>query len=175
MPNTLLFTGNAGPGIASAAAATALHSAERGRRTLLISLGHAHSLGALLGAALAGDPREVAPRFDALAIDALAELAAAWERAGTQRPAPLAQIAGDELPLLPGLEISFGLLRLREFAPHYQVVVVDAGPHDLLLRALALPDGLRWAVRLLLGLDRGPGHSPESIGRALLPTSFIPS
>ena len=123
MPNTLLFTGNAGPGIASAAAATALHSAKHGRRTLLISVGHAHSLGALLGTALAGDPREVAPRFDALAIDALAELAAAWERAGTQRPAPLAQIAGDELPLLPGLEISFGLLRLREFAPHYEVVV----------------------------------------------------
>src|SRR5262249_11736247 len=69
----------------------------------------------------------------------------------------------------------FGLMRLRDLAPHYDLVVLDAGPHDLLLRALALPDGLRWTVRQLFGLDRGPGRSAASVARAALPTSLIPS
>jgi arsenite-transporting ATPase len=170
----LVFTGNAGPGIATAAAATAVRAAAQGSRTLLMSLGPAAGMSALLGVPVAGEPTEIAARLDALAIDALADLAAAWERARKMIPAQLDQIAGDELPLLPGLEMSFGLLRLHDLASRYQVVVLDTGSHDLLLRALALPDGLRWTVRQLFGLDRGPGRSPASVARAILPTSFIP-
>jgi arsenite-transporting ATPase len=175
MTTTLVFTGNAGPGIAIAAAATALHAADAGRTTLLLGLGTAHSLDGLLGAQLGGEPQEIAARLHALALDAPAELAAIWEQSRARMPAQLAQVAGDELPLPPGLEMFFGLLRLRDLAPRYDLVIVEAGPHDMLLRALALPDGLRWGVRLLFGLDRGPGRSPASIGRALLPTTFIPT
>jgi anion-transporting ArsA/GET3 family ATPase len=176
MADIIVFTGSAGPGIAAAAAASALRAAADGRRALLISAEPAPSLGALLGASLGPTPTEVAPRCDALAIDGLAELAALWERGRSHLPAgSAAPVAGDELPLLPGLELAFGLLRLRELAPRYDVVLLDAGPHDPLLRALAAPDGLRWAVRLLLGLDRGAGRSSASLGRALLPTTFIPS
>ena len=84
-------------------------------------------------------------------------------------------IAGDELPLPPGIEMLFGMLRLGELAARYDLVVLDGGAHDLLLRMLAIPDGLRWIIRLLLGLDRGPGRSSASVGRALLPTSFMPT
>jgi anion-transporting ArsA/GET3 family ATPase len=174
MTTTLIFTGNAGPGIAIAAAASALRAADAGRRTLLLGLGHAHSLGALLDAPIAAQPQQLAPNLDALAIDAPAELAAFWERGRAQAPDQIAQIAGDELPLPPGLELFFGLLRLHELAPTYDLAIVEAGPHDILLRALALPDGLRWAVRLLFGLDRGPGRSPASIARSVVPTSFMP-
>ena len=176
MPTIVVFTGSAGPGIATAAAASALHSAALGQRTLLISLGTAASLAALIGASVGSAiPSEIAPGCDALALDGLAELAAAWERNLRQLPALVADIAGDELPLLPGLEMVFGLLRLRDLAPRYESVILEAGPYDMLLRALAAPDGLRWAVRLLFGLDRGPGRSSASLGRALLPTSFIPA
>jgi anion-transporting ArsA/GET3 family ATPase len=175
MTTTLLFTGSPGSGIALAAAATALHAAGAGRRALLIGLGAAAGLSALLEAELTGEPRTIAPGLDALAIDAPAELAAAWERSRDQAPGPLARVAGDELPLPPGLELLFGLLRLRELAPRYDMALIDAGPHDALLRALALPDGLRWAMRLLFGLDRGPGRSPASVARAVMPTSFMPS
>jgi anion-transporting ArsA/GET3 family ATPase len=175
MTTTLLFTGSAGPGIALAAAATALRAADTGRRALLIGLGPAESLGALLEAELTGEPRTIVPYLDALAIDAPADLAAAWERSRDQAPGQLVRVAGDELPLPPGLELFFGLLRLRELAPRYDLAVVEAGPHDTLLRALALPDGLRWAVRLLFGLDRGPGRSPASVGRAVVPTALMPA
>jgi anion-transporting ArsA/GET3 family ATPase len=174
MTHILVYTGNAGPGIAIAAAATALRTAERGHHTLLFSLDSAHSLGALLGVPMSSAPSEIAPQLDALALDALADLAATWDKSRASMPAQLAQVSGDELPLLPGLEAFFGLLRLRDLAPRYDRVVVDAGPHDLLLRALALPDSLRWGVRLLFGLDRGPGRSSASVARAILPTTFMP-
>ena len=175
MPTITIFTGSPGPGVATAAAATALHMASQSQRTLLLSTGEARGLAALLGAQVGHAPAEIAPGLDALALDGLAELAAAWERGRSRMPAGLAQLAGDELPPLPGLELAFGLLRLRELAPRYDAVVLDAGPHEPLLRALAAPDGLRWGVRLLFGLDRGPGRSSASLGRALLPTSFLPS
>jgi anion-transporting ArsA/GET3 family ATPase len=174
MTPILVFTGSAGPGIAIAAAATAIRAAQQGRKTLLLSFGPAHSLAALLGAEVRNTPTMIAPGLDALAGDTPADLAAAWERGRARLPPQLAQIAGDELPLLPGLELPFGLLRLSELAARYELVALDAGPHDALLRALALPDGLRWIVRLLLGLDRGPGSSGASVARALLPTSFLP-
>lgn len=172
---TLIFTGNAGPGIAQAAAAAALRSAEAGRRTLLISFGTPQSLGALLGAPLGAAPTAVAPDLDALALDPLAALGAAWDRNRAHLPEALARVPADELPLLPGSESFFGLAQLGEQAARYQQVVLDAGPHEALLRTLATPDSLRWTVRLLLGLDRGAGRSPASAGRALLPTAFIPA
>jgi arsenite-transporting ATPase len=175
MTNILIFTGSAGPSSATAAAATALHAAGQGHRTLLFSLAPGASLSALLGSAVGAVPTAIAPQLDALALDAPAALAKAWERGRARLPAPLSQIAGDELPLLPGLELLFGLMQLHELAARYQLVALDAGPHDLLLRALALPDGLRWTVRHLFGLDRGPGRSSASVARAALPTSFIPS
>jgi arsenite/tail-anchored protein-transporting ATPase len=175
MTAILLFTGSAGPASATAAAATALHAASQGRKTLLLSLAPATSLSALLGVAVGSAPAQIMPQLDALALDAPAELKTVWEQRRARLPAPLGQIAGDELPLLPGLELLFGLMRLHELAPRYQLVALDAGPHDLLLRALALPDGLRWTVRHLFGLDRGPGRSSASVARAALPTSFIPS
>jgi anion-transporting ArsA/GET3 family ATPase len=175
MTNILIFTGSAGPGIATAAAAAAVRAASQGRRALLFSLTPANSLSALLGLAVGAAPAPIAPGLDALALDAPAALATAWDQGRARLPAPLSQIAGDELPLLPGLELLFGLMRLSELAPRYDLVALDAGAHDLLLRALALPDGLRWMVRNLFGLDRGPGRSAASVARAALPTSFIPS
>jgi anion-transporting ArsA/GET3 family ATPase len=44
-----------------------------------------------------------------------------------------------------------------------------------MLRVLSLPDSFRWLVRLLFGLDRGPGQSNASLNRALLPTSLLPA
>jgi anion-transporting ArsA/GET3 family ATPase len=175
MTTIQIFTGSAGPASTTAAAAIAAHAASQGRKALLFSLVPASNLGALLGSTVGSTPTQIAPQLDALALDGPAELASAWQQGRAHLPAPLSQIAGDELPLPPGLELLFGLMRLHELAPSYQLVALDAGPHDLLLRALALPDGLRWTVRHLFGLDRGAGRSPASVARAALPTSFFPS
>src|SRR5688500_3209660 len=102
---TLIFTGNAGPGIAIAAAAAALRAADMGHRALLLGFGPTHSLGALLDTALGAAPQQIAPCLDALALDAPGELSAAWEAGRARLPAQLVQIAGDELPIPPGIEM----------------------------------------------------------------------
>lgn len=172
---TMVFTGNPGAGVALAAAATALRLADGGRHTLLLSLNPPAALSALLDMAVTGEPAEVAPGLDALALDAPAQLSAYWDAGRAKLPPQLASLAGDELPLLMGMGVLFGLARLRELAPHYEQVVVDAGPHDQLVQVLNMPDAGRWGVRLMVGLDRGPGKSSASVARALLPTTFLPS
>lgn len=174
MPRTLIITGNAAPGTTVVAAAAAHHSAATDQRTLLLSFATAASLAAVLGSAVDREPRAVAPGLEACALDPLHELERHWERERTQLPGQLAALAGDELPTLAGTDVLLGMLRVQELAPHYDAVLVDAGAHEPLIHALALPDGLRWGVRLLFGLDRGPGRSVDSLARAVLPATLLP-
>jgi anion-transporting ArsA/GET3 family ATPase len=175
MPKTLIFTGNPGPGVAIAATAAALGMAASGQRTLLLTLSSSVGLGALLGIELGAQPTLAAPNLEVFAPDPATELAEAWSRNAAQLPAGLARMAADELPILPGFGALFGLLRLVALSPKYERIVVDAGPHDALLLALGLPDSARWLIRLLLGLDRGPGQNRTSVINGLLPSDFLPS
>lgn len=166
---TLIFTGP--PNIAAAAAAsTAAAAAASGIQTLLASAGPSHPLAAFTGAAPGPEPITVAPELDVWLLDPLAEISVQWSSV----PALRGRVAGDELPILPGTDLLLTVSRLRSFAPRYQLACVDAGPPDALLRALSGPDSFRWFVRLLLGLDRGPGRSSSSVARALIPTAILP-
>lgn len=168
--HTLIFTGPAGV-TSRAAAATAAIAAARGTATLLASVGPSHPLTTITGGAGRDEPHPLAPYLDAWLLDPLTNIASAWSALAG---ANAAQLSGDELPLLPGADLFLAVMRLRELAPRYKLVCVDAGPPDGLLRALAVPDSVRWGVRLLLGLDRGPGRSSASVARAIVPTGLIP-
>jgi anion-transporting ArsA/GET3 family ATPase len=165
----LIFTGPAGT-TAATAAATAAAAAAGGARTLLASVGPSHPTAALTGAAPGPEPHSVAPNLDAWLLDPLADMSAIWGAL----PNVAGQVAGDELPVIPGSDLFLAVSRLRAFAPRYDLACVDAGPPDALLRALGVPDTFRWMVRLLLGLDRGPGRSPASVARAVVPVGLIP-
>ncbi len=172
---TLIFTGNGGAGIALAAAATASLIAQSGQRTLLVSIGPSHSLGTLFNLPFADTPRQVAPNLDAWTIDVLSEMGNYWNAARGNLSGPGAQISGDELPLLPGADLFVGIASIRQQSANgYAALVIDAGPHDGLLRALAVPDSFRWFLRVMFGLDRGPGRSSASLGRAVVPSALIP-
>src|SRR5258706_14300102 len=86
MTAILIFTGSAGPSIATAAAATAIHAASQGCKTLLFSLAPTAGLSALLGSAVGAVPTPVAPQLDALALDAPTELATAWGQGRARLP-----------------------------------------------------------------------------------------
>ena len=175
MTRTLLFTGNGGLGSALAAAATAAATAAAGRRTLLVSVGPSHSLGALLGLRLSDQPQPVGPNLTAWNLDASAEMASFYQQLRGTSPTGGSQLSPDEFPLLPGIDLLTGLARIsQERAGDYDLIAIDAGPHDGLLRALAVPDSFRWGVRLIFGLDRGPGQSAASLGRAVLPLALMP-
>lgn len=172
----IICTGNAGLGIPFAAAATASVAATSGQHTLLLSVGPSHSISSVLQVPVAKTPQSIAPRLDVWALDTLGHLGAFWEQARARVPAGLnVSISEDELPLVPGLDLMLALEQVqRQSAAQYDLIVIDAGPHDILLRTLTIPDSFRWGMRLLFGLDRGPGRSTGSIGRALVPTALLP-
>jgi anion-transporting ArsA/GET3 family ATPase len=146
----------------------------QGRRVLLTSLGPNHGLGAALGLPLNHEPQQVLPGLDACSLDSPALVRSLWERLRGRISGPLAQLSPDEIPLLPGADTLLGAARILALAQNYDVVVVDAGPADGLLRSLCVPDGFRWGLRLGLGLDRDPGRSPQSQQRSLIPSALLP-
>jgi arsenite/tail-anchored protein-transporting ATPase len=84
-------------------------------------------------------------------------------------------IGPEELPSFPGMDAIGGLLvaeKARQLG-RFDLVVLDGPPHDGLIRALSLPDVLRWLLRLVFGLDRGPGRSRSSQEGALIPATLI--
>jgi len=164
----LIFTGPAGI-TALAAAATAAAAAAAGARTLLASVGPSHAVATLARVPLGGNPHPVGPGLDAWCLDPLADLARIWSALPAKTP-----IAGDELPVIPGSDLFLAVANLRTLGADYDLVCVDAGPPDTLLRALGVPDTFRWTMRLFLGLDRGPGRSSASVSRALVPIGLLP-
>jgi arsenite/tail-anchored protein-transporting ATPase len=174
MPQTLIFTGSPGAGVMIAATATALGIAGQGQKTLLVTLGSAIGLSACLGVELGPQPIPLVAGLDLFAPDPNAELAGTWQQNRTQLPEAFARFAADELPLPAGSAALAGLLRLAALRANYQRIVIDAGFHDALLLAAGLPDTIRWFIRILLGLDRGPGQNRSSVMNSLLPSGFLP-
>lgn len=172
----LVFTGNAGTGVSLAAAATALAAARSGLPTLIASIGPSHSLSTLFERPIGAQVLPLAENLSGCEIDVLADLNHFWQEL-TRRSSgssPI-NISGDELPVIPGADLYLGMATLaREAASGYALLVIDAGQHDSLLRALAVPDSFRWMVRLAFGLDRGPGRSMASMSRAILPATLLP-
>ncbi len=173
--HTLICTGNSGIDSARVAAATACNAAQMGRKTVLTSIGPSHNIGPLLGVALSSETQKIAPNLDAWILDAASDMSRLFEEVRPRLMGSLAQLGGDELPLIMGVDYFLCAQRLSQAdASGYDLAVVDAGSHDALLRVLSLPDSFRWFVRLVFGLDRGPGQSSHSQGRSLVPTSFLP-
>ena len=150
-PRTILYTGKGGVGKTSVAAATALRLAAGGHRTLIVSTDPAHSLGDVLGAELAPEPRPVADNLHAQQVVAQAEMERHWTavqdwlgellvRRGMDR------ISAEELTVPPGLDELFSLLEIRRHHEEgdFDAIVVDCAPTGETLRLLSFPDVARW-------------------------------
>ncbi|MGC8801919.1 MAG: ArsA-related P-loop ATPase [Chloroflexus sp.] len=167
----IIFSGEAS---AAAATATAAAAAQH-QPTLLASLTATHACTTLIGAQLAPEPTHITANLDLWTFHPLTDLSITWAELRSQINIPGPPIDGSDLPLLPGLELFLAVYRLATHAQRgYRIICVDAGPPDVLLRALSVPDTFRWIVRQLFGLDRGPGQSSESLARAALPANLLP-
>jgi arsenite-transporting ATPase len=171
----VLYTGKGGVGKTTTAAATAVCAAERGRRTLLISADAAHSLGDVVACRLGSRPREIAPRLDAVEIDARVETARRWGRireflVEILQHQGIEAVVAEELALLPGAEEVTTLLAVEEFADSgaYDLVVVDCGPTDATLRLVTRPDIAHRVLRVLLPLARAVSGVTVPLARALV-------
>ncbi len=170
----VLYTGKGGVGKTTTAAATAVRAAERGRRTLVVSADAAHSLGDVLDRRLGPEPIALAPRLEALELDARVELARHWSRIRDFLVSVLTHqgveaVVAEELALLPGAEEVATLLAVEEQAASegYDLIVVDCAPTDAALRVLTLPDLAHRALRLLLPLARALAGPVVPLARRL--------
>ena len=78
MTRILLYTGKGGVGKTSIAAASALLSADRGLRTIVLSTDIAHSLGDAFGMQLGPEPVEIAPNLWAQEPDVYFNIGRYW-------------------------------------------------------------------------------------------------
>ena len=162
----ILFTGKGGVGKTTTAAATAVHAARAGVKTLVMSTDAAHSLGDALGVDLggasSGAPVDVEPGLSALQISPPHLLGESWRVVqdyllSVLDTVGIDPVVAEELTRLPGAEEIAALLELRaqvESGP-WDLVVVDCAPTAETLRLLALPEALAWHLERLLPAQRG--------------------
>ena len=165
----LLFTGKGGVGKTTTAAATAVHAARRGTKTLVLSTDSAHSLGDALGVALTSEPAEIEAGLAAMQVEPRSRAERSW-RGVQDYLLRLLDVAGvdpvlaEELTAVPGAAEVLALLEVRDQVRTgpWDLVVVDCAPTAETLRLLALPEVLQWCLARALPVD-------ARVARALRP------
>ncbi len=157
----LLYTGKGGVGKTSVAAATALMSAERGNRTIVLSTDIAHSLGDAFNMRLGPEPGEIAPNLWAQEPDVYFNIGRYWQTIQTYMTElfswrGLDTVLAEEMTVLPGMDELGNLLWIADHVESgkYDVIVVDSAPTGETLRMLSLPEASRWWVDRIAPIGR---------------------
>lgn len=157
----ILYTGKGGVGKTSIAAATALKSAKRGLKTLVVSTDAAHSLGDSLDIRLTPEPVEITKNLWAQEIDSIHEVEKGWGKVQEYLTAlftakTVKDITTEELTVFPGFEDLLSLLRILGYYKQktFDVIIIDCAPTGETLALLSFPDMLRWWMDKLFPLKR---------------------
>lgn len=163
----IFYAGKGGVGKTSICAATGLWLAERGLRTLVMSLDAAHSLADVFDLPVSlldrgrGRPVPVAERLWIQELDVQEELEHHWQAIYAYlttliRTTGLDSVVADELAIIPGMEEISALLHINKYARDeaYDVVLLDCAPTGESLRFVSLPTALEWYMRKVFRLER---------------------
>src|SRR5919106_5729852 len=157
----VLVTGKGGVGKTTVAAATALASADSGKRTLVTSTDPAHSLADALAVSLGSEPTGIVDLLHGQQIDTQKQLDRYWGSIRNQLIDVLdwggaAGIEAEEFLVFPGMDELFALLEVNRHARsgEYDVLVVDCAPTAETLRLLSLPEVLSWYFEKVLPTER---------------------
>lgn len=157
----LLVTGKGGVGKTTVSAATAVHAADLGYRTLVMSTDPAHSLADAFELDFGDAPTQVTSHLAAQQINSQQRLEESW---GEVRDAltelfdwsGLKGIEAEELTVFPGMEEIFSLVSVRDHvrSGRYDLIVVDCAPTAETLRLLSLPEVLSWYMEKMFPIGR---------------------
>jgi arsenite-transporting ATPase len=147
----VLYLGKGGVGKTTSSAASAVRSAELGRRTLVVSTDIAHSLSDALDRELGDQPVEVRPGLFAQEINVLAEMKRHWQTLKPVVSRALSEegidsVAAEELAIIPGMDEVVALARIQQLSEDgsYDAVFVDAAPTGETIRLLSMPEAFPW-------------------------------
>jgi arsenite/tail-anchored protein-transporting ATPase len=153
MMRIILYLGKGGVGKTTIAAATAVRSAQMGKRTLVVSTDLAHSLADCLNTQLVSHPKELGPNLWAQEVNALDEMRRGWSKvqdamSKVLRKQGLDEVMAGELALIPGMDEIVSLTNIYRNARegNFEVVIIDAAPTGETVRLLSMPDTFQWYV-----------------------------
>jgi len=171
MTRILLYTGKGGVGKTSIAAATALLSAQRGYRTIVLSTDIAHSLADAFDLPLGAEPTKIADNLWGQEPDVYHNIGRYWRTIQTYMTQlfswrGLDEVMAEEMTVLPGMDELGNLLWIADHVESglYDVIVVDAAPTGETLRLLSLPEASRWWIERIAPI----GRRVSRIGRPML-------
>lgn len=157
----IVYTGKGGVGKTSVAAATALLTAEQGKRTLVISTDIAHSLADSFDVPLGGEPTKIVENLWGQESDVYFNVRRHWGTIQRYMQSVfkwrgLDDVLAEELTVLPGMDELSSLLWIAEHhdSGNYDVIVVDAAPTGETVRLLSLPEAGRWWLERIFPIQR---------------------
>lgn len=176
---TILFTGKGGVGKTTLAAATALLSARRGYKTLIISTDAAHSLSDSFEVQLENTPKKIISNLVGQEVNALEEIEKKWGEIKTYLMALFASqgidtIEAEELSVFPGMEELFSLMEIRRYnqTSDYDVIIVDCAPTGDTLRLLSAPEITGWYLKHIFPIQRTAAKAVRPVANRILPFPF---
>ncbi len=171
----ILYTGKGGTGKTSIAAATALESAKKGAKTLVVSTDAAHSLGDSLDIKLSNEPVEVCKNLWAQEIDAIHEVEEGWGKVQKYLTDLLTSkavkdITTEELTVFPGMEDLLSLLRILKYYKEgrFDTIIIDCAPTGETLALLSFPEMMRWWMEKLFPIKKKAIKVAGPIAESLL-------
>lgn len=180
----ILYTGKGGVGKTSVAAATAVKSAKRGMKTLVVSTDPAHSLGDSLDIQLSNEPVEIDKNLWAQEIDAIHEVEEGWGKVQKYltelfTAKAVKDITTQELTVFPGMEDLLSLLRILKYYKEgrFDTIIIDCAPTGETLALLSFPEMLRWWMEKLFPIKKKAikiaGPLAESILKIPMPSAQV--
>jgi len=157
----ILFGGKGGVGKTSMAAAAAVYTADKGKKTLIISSDPAHSLGDVFeqDQIRSGKIERVAGVENLFALEiSPKEVFHDYQHYLNEYP-ELKILLGDSFDTLPGSDEGFGLLDIIRMYRYenYDRVIVDTAPTGHTLRLLSFPEFLNSSMIRLIRIRRALG------------------
>ena len=161
MARIIVYTGKGGVGKTSIAAATALLSAERGYRTIVLSTDAAHSLADSFDVQLGPEPTPIAANLWGQESEVFHNIEKYWGTiqayvASVFQWRGLDTVMAEEMSVLPGMDELASLLWIAEHHDRgqYDVIIVDAAPTGETLRLLSLPEAGKWWIEKIYPIAR---------------------
>jgi arsenite/tail-anchored protein-transporting ATPase len=183
----LLYSGKGGVGKTSVAAATGVHLARRGYRTLVMSVDPAHSLADsfdLGGQLFHGDtsePKSAAEGLWLQEVNIQREIKRHWDAisgyiTALLRTTGLGDVEAEEMAIFPGMEELSALMYVNQYrkTSQFDVVVLDCAPTAESLRFISLPTTLDWYMKHLFKLERRVLKAIRPLANRVAPIEMPP-
>src|SRR5436305_328644 len=176
----ILYLGKGGVGKTTVSAATAVRSAQQGKRTLVVSTDLAHSLADCLQANLTSSPIELIDNLWAQEVNVLDEMRRGWGKlqesvTKSLRKQGIDSVMAEELALIPGMDEIVSLINIYRNARenNFETVIIDAAPTGETVRLLSMPDTFQWYASRVMKLKGGALNLARPLLKAVLPATEI--